>query len=103
MDQIRPWPFNLRTNQTFRPTAIDIEGDIQRTVCVVKTCFVLRDRSFCQYTNLICYGCEHFLNVKCHARELGRQEQAFQLKEIVFYNIVIYNIRSSFCYMLKYV
>ena len=36
MDQIRPWPFNLRTNQTFRPTAIDIEGDIQRTVCVIE-------------------------------------------------------------------
>ena len=36
MDQIRPWPFNLRTNQTFRPTAVDIEGDIQRTVRVVR-------------------------------------------------------------------
>jgi len=35
VDQIRPWPFNLRTNQTFRPTAIDIEGDMQRTVCAL--------------------------------------------------------------------
>lgn len=31
-DQIRPWPFNLRTNQTFRPTAIDMESDLHKTV-----------------------------------------------------------------------
>jgi ubiquitin carboxyl-terminal hydrolase 7 len=32
VDQIRPWPFNLRTNQTFRPTAVDMENDMNRTV-----------------------------------------------------------------------
>jgi len=32
VNQIRPWPFSYRTNQTFRPTLIDIEGDANKTM-----------------------------------------------------------------------
>ncbi|ELT89456.1 hypothetical protein CAPTEDRAFT_149911 [Capitella teleta] len=32
VDQLRPWPFNQRTNQTYRPTVIDMEADINKSV-----------------------------------------------------------------------
>ncbi|XP_071444786.1 ubiquitin carboxyl-terminal hydrolase 7 [Hetaerina americana] len=32
VDQIRPWPFNYRSNQTCRPTLIDLETDIYKFV-----------------------------------------------------------------------
>ena len=32
INQIRPWPFQARQNQTFRPTLLDIEADINKTV-----------------------------------------------------------------------
>lgn len=32
VDQIRPWPFNYRTNQTCRPTLLDLETDINKQV-----------------------------------------------------------------------
>lgn len=28
--QIRPWPFGLRTNHTFRPGVLDLEGDFNK-------------------------------------------------------------------------
>lgn len=30
VEQMRPWPFSPRTNLTFRPTMLDIEGDLNR-------------------------------------------------------------------------
>lgn len=35
IDQIRPWPINMRTNQTSRPTLIDLESDLHRPVIEV--------------------------------------------------------------------
>jgi ubiquitin carboxyl-terminal hydrolase 7 len=32
IQQIRPWPFTYRNNQTYRPTILDIENDINKTV-----------------------------------------------------------------------
>lgn len=32
INQIRPWPFQARQNQTFRPTLLDLEADINKTV-----------------------------------------------------------------------
>ncbi|GLG95277.1 Ubiquitin carboxyl-terminal hydrolase 7 [Gryllus bimaculatus] len=32
IEQIRPWPFSYRSNQTCRPTLIDIEADLHKTV-----------------------------------------------------------------------
>lgn len=32
VQQLRPWPFNHRTNQTYRPTVIDMDADINKTV-----------------------------------------------------------------------
>nr|CAD7593068.1 unnamed protein product [Timema genevievae] len=32
MEQIRPWPFSYRSNQTCRPTLIDLESDLHKTV-----------------------------------------------------------------------
>ncbi|KAK3929340.1 Ubiquitin carboxyl-terminal hydrolase 7 [Frankliniella fusca] len=32
IEQIRPWPFQLRSNQTFRPFMADIEGDAHKTL-----------------------------------------------------------------------
>ena len=30
--QLRPWPFHCRQNHTYRPTMIDLEADINKTV-----------------------------------------------------------------------
>ena len=32
VQQIRPWGFNYRNNQTYRPTIIDLENEINKTV-----------------------------------------------------------------------
>ncbi|XP_037093906.1 ubiquitin carboxyl-terminal hydrolase 7-like isoform X1 [Pollicipes pollicipes] len=32
VDQLRPWPMTIRTNQTNRPTVIDMEGDLLKKV-----------------------------------------------------------------------
>nr|CAD7405875.1 unnamed protein product [Timema cristinae] len=32
MEQIRPWPFSYRSNQTCRPTLVDLESDLHKTV-----------------------------------------------------------------------
>lgn len=32
MKQIRPWPFQCRQNQTYRPTLLDVEAHLQKTV-----------------------------------------------------------------------
>lgn len=32
IEKIRPWPFQSRENLTFRPTILDLEGDINKTV-----------------------------------------------------------------------
>ncbi|XP_013388428.1 ubiquitin carboxyl-terminal hydrolase 7 [Lingula anatina] len=32
IQQLRPWPFAHRTNQTFRPTVLDVEADINKNV-----------------------------------------------------------------------
>lgn len=32
INQIRPWPFQARQNQTFRPTLLDLEADFNKTV-----------------------------------------------------------------------
>lgn len=32
IDQIRPWPFNYRTNQTCRPMLLDLENDINKPI-----------------------------------------------------------------------
>ncbi|MCL4123129.1 UNVERIFIED_CONTAM: hypothetical protein GTU68_036606 [Idotea baltica] len=32
IEQIRPWPMNLRNNQTNRPTLLDLEGDLQKSL-----------------------------------------------------------------------
>ncbi|XP_064603934.1 ubiquitin carboxyl-terminal hydrolase 7-like isoform X2 [Liolophura sinensis] len=37
-EKIRPWPFQCRENQTFRATALDIEGDINKTVQDLAEC-----------------------------------------------------------------
>jgi ICP0-binding domain of Ubiquitin-specific protease 7 len=31
-EQIRPWPFGYRTNETQRPTFIDLEADAAKTI-----------------------------------------------------------------------
>lgn len=30
VEQIRPWPFHCRQNQTFRPTILDLEADFNK-------------------------------------------------------------------------
>lgn len=32
VEQIRPWPFGYRTNQTYRPTLLDLEADMHKAV-----------------------------------------------------------------------
>lgn len=32
IEQIRPWPFSYRSNQTCRPTLIDLETDLHKSV-----------------------------------------------------------------------
>ncbi|XP_046987971.1 ubiquitin carboxyl-terminal hydrolase 7 [Schistocerca americana] len=35
VDQIRPWPFGFRSNQTCRPTLIDVEADLHKPILEV--------------------------------------------------------------------
>ena len=35
---MRPWPFNNRTNLTYRPTMLDIEGDLNRPIQDISEC-----------------------------------------------------------------
>ncbi|KAK2192630.1 hypothetical protein NP493_27g01010 [Ridgeia piscesae] len=32
LEQLRPWPFGYRTNQTYRPTTLDLEADLNKTM-----------------------------------------------------------------------
>ena len=46
VQQIRPWGFNYRNNQTYRPTIIDLENEINKTVSVSsRLCLVGRTLS----------------------------------------------------------
>ena len=41
VEQIRPWPLNLRTNQTNRPTLLDLETELHKPlieVCLISFC-----------------------------------------------------------------
>ena len=48
--QLRPWPFHCRQNHTFRPTMIDLESDINKTVS-----------KFSTLTNDTFFKCWHFV------------------------------------------